>query len=107
MGQFCVSRHGRESLGAEQRQNENAAEADVKARERQNDEAACRQQVGEALESGKPQDRSSRETLTNAYPAAPREENRQQRKHSDNGDAADDRQLAAVEIAPVTPAGLN
>ena len=43
------------------------------------------------LESGKPQDRSSRETLTNAYPAAHREENRQQRKHSDNGDAADDR----------------
>src|ERR1700686_2196476 len=66
MGQFGVSRHGRESLGAEQRQNEDTAEADVQARERQNDEAACRQPVGKPLEAGETQDLPPRETLTNA-----------------------------------------
>ena len=47
------------------------------------------------------------EPLVNADLAAHHQEDRQQRQHPDNGDAADDRQLAALEIAPVAPGGLD
>src|SRR4029450_6053258 len=35
------------------------------------------------------------------------QEDRQKRHHSENGNAADPRQLAAVEVAPVAPRGLD
>ena len=63
--------------------------------------------MGEAFEAGEPQDRRPRETLVDANPAAHHQEDRQQRQHAENGDAADDRQLAAVEIAPVAAGGLD
>ena len=35
------------------------------------------------------------------------QEDREQDEHADDGDAANDRQPAALEIAPVAPGGLN
>ena len=63
--------------------------------------------MDEALEAGESQDRLPRETLVDTNPAAHDQENRQQGKHADDGDTADDRQFAAVEVAPVAPGGLN
>src|SRR3981189_1927722 len=63
--------------------------------------------MGEALEAGKTQDLRPRETSMDANSSAHHQENRQHDKHPDNGDAANDRQLAAVKIAPVAAGGLN
>src|SRR5882724_13688462 len=107
MRELCVVRHRREAIGAKQRQNENTAEADVQARQRQNDEATGRQPMGEAFEARETKDRLARKTLMNANPSAHHQEDRQERNHAENGNAADDRQLAAVKIAPVAAGGLN
>ena len=45
--------------------------------------------------------------VIDANPSAHHQEDRQQRQHSEDGDAADDRQLAAVEIAPVAAGRLD
>ena len=45
--------------------------------------------------------------LLDANPAAHHQENRQRGQHPENGDAANDRQFAALEIAPVAPGGLD
>ncbi len=42
-----------------------------------------------------------------ANPAAHHQEDRQQGQHAENGNAADPRQLAAMEVAPVAPRGLD
>ena len=42
-----------------------------------------------------------------ANPAAHHQEDGEQGKHAENGDAADPRQLAAVEVAPVAPRRLD
>ena len=47
------------------------------------------------------------EAVLDANTAAHHQEDRQQRQHPDDGDAADDRQLAALEIAPVAPGRLD
>src|SRR4051812_40594875 len=41
--------HGREGIGAEQRQDQRASEADVEAGQCENDEARCGQPMNEAL----------------------------------------------------------
>ena len=86
---------------------QDAAEADVEARERQDDEAACRQPMGEALETGETQDLRARKSLIDADSSANHQENHQRGKHPEDGDAADDRQLAALEIAPVAAGRLD
>ena len=63
--------------------------------------------MGEALETGKAQDLRPRESGLGTNASAHHQEDREQRQHPQNGDAADDRQLAAVEVAPVTTGGLN
>ena len=94
-------------MRTEQRQNEDAAEADVQAGERKHDKAARRQPVGEALEAGEAQDLRPRKAVINANSSAHQQENQQQSEHPDDGNAANDRQRAALKIAPFAAGGLN
>src|SRR3954468_19704234 len=63
--------------------------------------------MGETFEAGEAQKRPPRKSLADANPAAHHQEDRQQGKHAENGNAADPRQLAAMEVAPVAPRRLN
>jgi hypothetical protein len=63
--------------------------------------------VDEAFKTGEAQDRAAGESVFDADTSAHHHENHQPRQHPENGDAADDRQGAALEVAPVAAGRLN
>ena len=92
--------------GPNERQKQWLAECDVEARQRQDDEASRRHPVDEALEAVEAFNPAAGSATLDHHHAAPKIENNQNGKHTEQGDAANPAQGDFMEMTPLAACGL-